>query len=323
MSKKNLVGKVFGRLTVLEDSGKRDKYHNVIWRCECSCKNHNIVEVVTGSLTGGKTKSCGCLHKEKAKQQGEKTKSNLIGKQFGKLTVLGDSGKRKNGCVVWTCQCNCPKQSIVEVTTGNLQSGHTQSCGCLIGSHSLYKIGDKIGKLTIVKDTLKRSKNKDIIWECVCDCGNPSPIEVTSLYLTTSPYPSCGCAANSCGEAKIQDCLTIMKINFQKEYRFQECINSKTGFSLPFDFYLPDYNCCIEYDGEQHYKERLKGFFTKEKLKELQERDKIKTNFCKKNNIHLLRIPYYDFEQINEKYIVEQLNKAIKTEEEGKHVTKR
>ena len=78
MSKKNLVGKVFGRLTVLEDSGKRDKYHNVIWRCECSCKNHNIVEVVTGSLTGGKTKSCGCLHKEKAKQQGEKTKSNLM-----------------------------------------------------------------------------------------------------------------------------------------------------------------------------------------------------------------------------------------------------
>lgn len=307
MTKKDLVGQTFGRLTVLEDTGKRYKNGSVIWKCQCSCEEHNIVEVIGGSLTSGRTKSCGCLHKEKAKEQGLKARKDLTGKHFGKLTVLKDSGKRKNGCSIWVCQCNCEKHSIVEVTTGNLQSGHTKSCGCLIGHHSHYKVRDKIGKLTIIKDTSERSNNKDIIWECKCDCGNSNLIKVTSLYLTTSPYPSCGCASNSCGETKIQDCLTTIKIKFQKEYRFKQCTNPKTGYTLPFDFYLPDYNCCIEYDGEQHFEERLNGFYTKEKLEELQERDKIKTLFCKENNINLIRISYLDFNKINEEYLLEKI----------------
>lgn len=307
MTKKDLVGKIFGKLTVLEDTGKRDKYQNVIWRCECSCESHNIVEVITGSLTSGGTQSCGCLHKEKAKEQGVKTKKDLTGKHFGKLTVLQDSGKRKNGCVVWICQCSCEKHSIIEVTTGNLQSGHTKSCGCLIGHHTKYNVGDTIGKLTLIEKTNKRTNNGDIVWRAKCNCDNPNMLEVTSIYLATSPYPSCGCASSSCGESKIQDCLIEMHINFKKEYRFLDCVNPETKYPLPFDFYLPDYNTCIEYDGEQHFKERLNGFYTKEKLKELKNRDKIKTDYCNNNNINLIRIPYIDFDKIDENYLLKRL----------------
>ena len=59
-----------------------------------------------------------------------------------------------------------------------------------------------------------------------------------------------------------------------------------------FDFYLPEYNLCIEYDGIQHFK--VIGWNTQEKLNKTQEHDKIKDLYCKNNNIQLLRISYQD-----------------------------
>ena len=58
-----------------------------------------------------------------------KNSKDITGQKFGKLTVLKPTKKRKNGNVVWLCLCDCG--NIREVVSGNLQSGHTQSCGCL------------------------------------------------------------------------------------------------------------------------------------------------------------------------------------------------
>ena len=75
---------------------------------------------------------------------------------------------------------------------------------------------------------------------------------------------------------------------------------------LPFDFYLPQYNCCIEYDGKQHY---LYGGFGNDllELMNIKYRDNIKTNYCQQNNIKLIRIPYWDFDNIEE-ILKQQLN---------------
>jgi hypothetical protein len=62
---------------------------------------------------------------------------------------------------------------------------------------------------------------------------------------------------------------------------------------LPFDFYLPKYNICIEYDGEQHF-EPLEFFGGIKAFDELKKRDEIKTKFCRDNNIKLIRISYRD-----------------------------
>ena len=76
-----------------------------------------------------------------------------------------------------------------------------------------------------------------------------------------------------------------------------------------FDFYLPEYNRLIEYDGIQHYKER--NFF-KDTLEEIQNRDIIKNNFALNNNIDLIRIPYWKQNSITintilgNKYLVEE-----------------
>ena len=56
---------------------------------------------------------------------------NKIGKKFGKLIVLEDTGKRQLKYVIWKCLCDCG--NITEVRSNHLKSGHTKSCGCIRG----------------------------------------------------------------------------------------------------------------------------------------------------------------------------------------------
>ena len=110
--------------------------------------------------------------------------------------------------------------------------------------------------------------------------------------------PSC-CISK--GEKVIKEYLIKNNIHYIREYKFDKCINPKTNKKLPFDFYLPNYNLCIEYHGEQHYKkieffEKRSGGFV-----ELKKRDKIKEKFCKLNNINYIKISYKEFNQINQK----------------------
>jgi hypothetical protein len=74
---KNLIGKKFGRLTAIEYIGKK-KWGKTFWSCKCTCGS--IVSVASNSLSSGKTKSCGCLHKERARILGKKNKG--IGRHF-------------------------------------------------------------------------------------------------------------------------------------------------------------------------------------------------------------------------------------------------
>ncbi|MDY6153313.1 MAG: hypothetical protein SPI06_07870 [Terrisporobacter sp.] len=58
-------------------------------------------------------------------------KKSLEGKKFGRLTVIKQTNKRKNGNIVWQCECNCGSNVIVYATTSSLNSGDKKSCGCL------------------------------------------------------------------------------------------------------------------------------------------------------------------------------------------------
>lgn len=99
-----------------------------------------------------------------------------------------------------------------------------------------------------------------------------------------------------------------MSIDYETEYRFEDCKDTR---SLPFDFYIKSKNICIEYDGEQHFipirfNKNITQEEMNEKFKSQQYRDKIKTEYCKNNNIKLIRIPYTDFDNIEKilnKYI--------------------
>ena len=78
-------------------------------------------------------------------------------------------------------------------------------------------------------------------------------------------------------------------IKYQTQYVFKDCINLKTKRYLRFDFYLSEYNCCIEYDGIQHFQETD---MCSDTLEERQYRDNLKNQYCKEKGIKLIRIPY-------------------------------
>jgi hypothetical protein len=100
----------------------------------------------------------------------------------------------------------------------------------------------------------------------------------------------CPICNESRGEYKISKFLKNKNIFFKREYKFENCKYKKL---LQFDFYLPDLNICIEYDGQQHF-EIVEKWGGEKTLNDTKIRDKIKTKYCLDNNIQLLRIKYDD-----------------------------
>lgn len=98
----------------------------------------------------------------------------------------------------------------------------------------------------------------------------------------------CRTCNNSNSENLIQKFLIDNNINFIRNHKFEDCSYIHVLF---FDFYLQDINTCLEYDGEQHFV-KFRWEDNDVQLKIRQERDKIKNEYCEKNNIRLIRIRY-------------------------------
>ena len=75
--KLELIGRVVGRLTIIEESG-RDKFNKVLWTCKCTCGNNTIV--ASSDLNRKSIKSCGCLKRERARELGKKQAKDKIEK---------------------------------------------------------------------------------------------------------------------------------------------------------------------------------------------------------------------------------------------------
>jgi len=111
----------------------------------------------------------------------------------------------------------------------------------------------------------------------------------------------CSKCNQSFGENKINDLITSLHIYNIPQHTFSDC---KYKQVLQFDFYLPNHNTCIEYQGLQHYEPvdfASKGEeWAKEQFEINKIKDKIKRDYCNKNNIKLIEIPYWDFDNIEE-----------------------
>lgn len=291
----DLLGKRFGRLVVIAREPNKDG--NAMWLCRCDCGNEVIV--YGSQLRGGRTISCGCWMRESA---AIRRASDLVGQKFNMLYVNKFAYQDTQNNYVWECICDCG--NITYATSYALKSGHTKSCGCLqkslAGQHNLKDLtGQQFTKL-IVKERYGSTKNGQALWLCQCDCGN---IKIAStVSLLHGKTKSCGCMKSS-GEQVIQAWLEKNDIKFEKEFRFNDCRNIDP---LPFDFYIKSKNICIEYDGVQHYKEsRL--YSSKLSLEGRKRNDAIKNEYCQKNNIHLIRIPYWEKDNI-ESILSEWLN---------------
>ena len=126
----------------------------------------------------------------------------LKGMQFGRLTVLGSTGKNQQGKYVWLCSCVCGNTK--EILGGSLVNGRTQSCGCLHkevisrGASLRFKniAGKRVGRLTII------SRSNGGYWNTRCDCGEEK--RVFGQYLRDGATRSCGCLREDYRKSNMQ-----------------------------------------------------------------------------------------------------------------------
>ena len=118
-----------------------------------------------------------------------------------------------------------------------------------------------------------------------------TPIEIIcrkhgSFFQKPVRGHGCPMCYESYGERVVSTFLEVNNIKYIRNHTYKDCINIKV---LRFDFYLIEYNICIEFDGIQHHEPRelFGGIKEFEKTK---KRDKIKDEYCKNNNIQLIRI---------------------------------
>ena len=221
---------------------------------------------------------------------------DLTGNIYDELTVVemlyNYNNKRRT-----YCKCLTVNGDEVIVRADALQSGATHCAkGAGRTGRPMDVTGQRFGLLVAIKPTNQRSSNNSIIWECLCDCGNTTYVPLGQL--TRKHTLSCGCRHQSKWEMFIRDLLASLNIEFIQQKRFSDCTNQKGSDTLPFDFYLPSYHICIEYDGEHHF-QSVKGWGGEEKFAITQQNDCIKDDYCKLNNIALLRLPYtYTEEEI-------------------------
>lgn len=117
---------------------------------------------------------------------------NLTGQRFGRLTAVRPTEKRQGTSIVWECKCDCGNAAFV--AAGNLQSGNTQSCGCVLKERNaagrVDLAGMRFGRLIAVRPTEKR-QGTSVVWECLCDCGNTTFSSTSNLR--SGGVQSCGC----------------------------------------------------------------------------------------------------------------------------------
>lgn len=230
MQQKDLIGKHFGELEVIDYNEKTKK-----WICLCSCGKKT--EVLGYNLRLGNTKSCGHL-KNKIGIKRNRT-INIMDEKIGKLLVI-DVNKDAKIATVKCLQCKrVSKMDMDKLIEMKKTRRKTITCG-IDGCHyenpkrrnGKIKNGTKFGRLTVLERLenkiveTKKTKTSIPMYLCECDCGNQ--LEVQGRYLLNGRTKSCGCLKkeNFIHKKKydVSNSLTNQKlykifINWQQKYK--------------------------------------------------------------------------------------------------------
>ena len=120
---------------------------------------------------------------------------DLVGKRFGKLSVVERLENNSKGNTMWLCKCDCG--NMKEALGYDLTHGRTISCGCSRHNHEkrpdkrIDIAGKRYGNLAVIKLDEEKSRNGILVWECACDCG--SRVFVRGGNLKSGHTKSCGC----------------------------------------------------------------------------------------------------------------------------------
>lgn len=213
-------GDKFNHLTIIEEVQK-NKHGQRQVLCFCDCGSAPKI-LPLHMITGGKTKSCGCL------KLGEPIS---IGERFGKLTIIEQTDSNSRGESYFLCQCECgsPPKKIARKHLVN-DTNPTRSCGCLQDGKPI-NIGDVFGALTIIDVAMPDKRNKRRFL-CQCECGG-TPTIVEGNSLLNGHSKSCGCLNKLNFEPGTQfGSLTVIEKTAPRRGRSQFICQCKCGKTI-------------------------------------------------------------------------------------------
>lgn len=282
-----------------EYKGKEYKYY-----FKCKKENHITYSWLKDVLD--KNKGCKkCHHIEMGKNQMMSYENivNMYKNENYTVLISKDEYCRENKNTILV---SCNKGHIHYSNIMNFKHNNTRCPICFEekrGKSSIipYEVREnqikKEGYSIITSKEEYENGNTEIVIECP---HKHKYITTMHNFISGIRCPYCNISK---GETKIESILLNFNIEYEFQYRFENC---KYNRLLPFDFYITSLNVAIEYDGKQHYK--LDCFnMTLLDLMNLKRRDNIKTQYCKNNNIKLIRIPYWDYNKIEE-ILIKELN---------------
>ena len=156
------------------------------------------------------------------------------------------------------------------------------------------RVKEKYGDAFDLSETIYNGWDKKVTIKCNT-CGE-SFEQRPNDFLRGFGCPNCNA---SYGESTIKIFLKKYKINFKQQYTINNedlfCSNKK----LFVDFFLPDHNTIIEFNGDQHYKP-IEMWGGKEQFEKQQRRDDAVRSYCREHKITLIEIPYKDIGNIED-----------------------
>jgi len=251
------------------------------------CKKHG--DIITTPILHLKYKT-GCVKCKDEELKENKTKNfikdaNLVHNNWYDYSkVIYINSKTKVDII-------CPKHGIFQ----QLMYSHIKGFGCKKCS------GYKIDYITFLKKANIVHNNKYIYQQKNIN-NNTDTINIIcpkhgKFNQTINNHlngKGCYKCKSSKGELKIENILNKYKIEYEQQKIFNDLKFKK---HLKFDFYLPNHNLCIEFDGKQHFKP-IKFWGGEKKFIEQKYKDSLKEKYCINNNIKLLKIPYYEYSNI-------------------------
>jgi len=208
-----------------------------------------------------------------------------------------------SGKEVWW-QCSINSQHIWQSSIYSRKNCGCPYCAHLLPSetHNLLICNPELCKEWNYEKNDKRpeeycpNSNKYAWWKCK-DCDNEWKSIISDRSRKDNRQSNCPKCGESAGENKISNFLNKNNIFSISQKTYDNLIGIKKGL-LSYDFYLPNYNLLIEYQGEFH--DGNGNYYMKHNLKRQQEHDKRKREYADKHNIKLLEIWYWDFDNIEE-----------------------
>lgn len=277
----DLIGKRFGRLKVIKFSHMNRNWS--YWKCVCDCGNKNVI--VRGSyLTKGTKNSCGCYARE---QTSKRSLINLMGRTFGKLTVIKRDKNTNDNKPKWLCRCECGRKVSIRGASLKDKRRGSKSCGKCLRIRNL--VGKIFGDLTVIKlssrkkDYISKTGRRDCKWLCLCTCGKRLDVRGTALRCGNTK--SCGHYIKESRMATSLKKYCKGKYGAKLEYKVMK--NPKTNHFLPFDIYIPRNNIFIEIHGQQHYIYSSLFYKTEIQFKHRKFLDKIKKKYAVKNGVYI------------------------------------